>query len=376
MISPKEAGAVMLAISGGVDSAVALWLLKRAGYTLRAMFMKNWEEDDTPNYCHAASDHADAAAVCERLGVELTTVNCAAEYWDDVFCPFVAEYAAGGTPNPDVLCNATIKFGAFADHARRLGCCAIATGHYANSTRCITPVSRSVALLVSSDANKDQTYFLHRLDQSQLATALFPLARLAKPQVRALAREARLPVHAKRDSTGLCFIGERALRPFLQRYVQPQPGPIVDTTGRCIGEHQGLAFHTIGQRRGLTIGGVRGAAEGRWYVAAKDHERNTLMVVQDANHPALWSSGLTADRLHWIRYRPPQTNFHCLARIRHRQPLQPCVVDHATAADACSVAFQQPQRAIARGQYVVFYHKDECLGGARICGTARRSSFT
>ena len=360
----------MLAISGGVDSATALWLLKKAGYRLRAMFMKNWEEDDTPSYCHAEKDRMDAAAVCEHLDIELTTLNCAADYWDSVFCEFVAEYAAGHTPNPDVLCNASIKFGAFVDHARRLGCPVIASGHYAHSAYRDAPNSRSIALLSSRDPNKDQTYFLHRLNQSQLAAALFPLGRLTKPQVRSLAQEARLPVHDKRDSTGLCFIGKRALRPFLQRYLLPQqgatPGDIMDIKGNCIGEHQGLAFYTIGQRRGLNIGGIQDEAEGCWYVATKDLQHNRLVVVQGENHPTLWSSRLAADRLHWVRYRPPQTGFPCLARIRHRQPLQVCVVDHSDAK-VCRVVFQQPQRAIATGQYVAFYNADECLGGARIC---------
>ena len=370
LLSPAEAGLVTVAVSGGVDSAIALWLLQLAGYELQAMFMKNWEEDDTPEYCHAENDRADAAAICDLLGVELTTVNCSAEYWDEVFCEFLHEYAAGNTPNPDVLCNSAIKFKAFADHAKRLGSAVIATGHYARTGVPPTPTNATaadeVALLISVDPNKDQTYFLHRLDQSQLSAALFPLAGLTKPQVRALARDANLPVHAKPDSTGLCFIGKRPFKSFLGRYLRPQPGPILDYSGRAIGRHDGLMFYTTGQRRGLTIGGIPGAAEARWYVADKDRHRNALIVVQDPNHPALLSSQLQADRLHWIRNRPPDPGLHCLARIRHRQPLQPCVVDH-TDRGQCTVYFKHPQRAVASGQYVVFYREDECLGGARIC---------
>jgi tRNA-specific 2-thiouridylase len=352
----------MVGLSGGVDSAVAAHRLLGQGYRVEALFMKNWEEDDAPGYCAAAQDLRDAAAVAERLGIELRTVNFAAEYWDRVFADFLAEYRALRTPNPDVLCNREIKFRAFLDHALGLGADWIATGHYARVTR----DAAGSHLRLCADPDKDQTYFLHLLDQPQLARSLFPLADLTKGEVRALARGLGLPNAAKRDSTGICFIGERRFRDFLARYLPRDPGPIETPEGRVLGEHQGLAYYTIGQRQGLGIGGVAEAQEAPWFVAAKDLGANRLVVVQGGDHPRLLARGLQALRPHWILGSPPGTiPFDCLARLRHRQPLQRCAITRLDDT-GCEVYFAEPQRAVAPGQAVVFYAGDECLGGATI----------
>lgn len=355
-------GRVIIGLSGGVDSAVAAHRLIEAGYRVRALFMKNWEEDDAPGYCAAAEDLRDAQSVAGRLGIELLTVNFSAEYWDRVFADFLAEYRALRTPNPDVLCNREIKFRAFLDHALGLGADWIATGHYARVTR----DASGSHLRLAADPAKDQTYFLHLLDQPQLARSLFPLWDLTKGQVRDIARRLGLPNAAKRDSTGICFIGERRFRDFLERYLPREPGPIETPEGRVLGEHQGLAYYTIGQREGLGIGGVAGRPEAPWFVARKDATRNRLVVVQGRDHPLLLASGLRAARPHWIQGQPPgPLPFHCRARVRHRQPLQDCALIALTAAH-CEVRFAEPQRALAPGQSVVFYQGDECLGGARI----------
>ena len=320
---PSPGARVMVGLSGGVDSAVAAHRLIAQGYRVEALFMKNWEEDDEPGYCAAAQDLKDATLVAERLGIPLRTVNFATEYWDRVFEEFLTEYRALRTPNPDVLCNREIKFRAFLDFALELGADWIATGHYARVER---DGGRS-RLCLCADPDKDQTYFLYLLDQGQLARTLFPLADLTKPEVRAIARGLGLSNAAKPDSTGICFIGERRFRDFLARYLPREPGPIETPEGLCLGEHQGLAYYTIGQRQGLGIGGVAGSREAPWFVAAKDSTGNRLVVVQGWEHPLLQSRQLAADRLHWIAGEPPgPAPFSCLARLRHRQPLQRCEI--------------------------------------------------
>ncbi len=353
---------VMVGLSGGVDSAVAAHRLITRGYRVEALFMKNWEEDDAPGYCAAAQDLADAAAVADRLGIRLHTVNFATEYWDQVFAYFLEEYRALRTPNPDVLCNREIKFRAFLDHALGLGADWIATGHYAR----ITGDPDGCQLRLCADPNKDQTYFLYLLDQTQLARSLFPLADLTKPEVRAIARGLGLANAGKRDSTGICFIGERRFRDFLARYLPRAPGPIETPDGRHLGEHQGLSYYTIGQRQGLGVGGVAGGGAAPWFVAAKDPVHNRLILVQGGDHPLLQSHSLTAGRLHWISGSPPgPVPFHCHARLRHRQPLQACTLIRITE-QRCEVRFAEPQRAVTPGQALVFYAGDCCLGGATV----------
>ncbi len=358
---------VVVGLSGGVDSAVAAHWLIEHGYLVEALFMKNWEEDDAPGYCAAAQDLSDAADVAERLGIPLHTANFAAEYWDRVFERFLAEYRALRTPNPDVLCNREIKFQVFLDHALERGADWIATGHYARVTR----DAGGARLRLSADAAKDQTYFLHLLDQRQLSRVLFPLEDLTKVEVRAIARRLGLKSADKPDSTGICFIGERRFRDFLARYVPPEPGPIETPDGRCLGEHEGLAYYTIGQRQGLGIGGIQGGREEPWFVAAKDAAHNTLVVVQGTHHPLLMSSRLDAEAPHWIAgVAPGPTPFACRARLRHRQPLQHCTVMDC-ADGRCRIDFGEPQRAITPGQSIVLYRGEECLGGATI--TAARA---
>ena len=360
--TPRPGDRVMVGLSGGVDSAVAAHLLMAQGYRVEALFMKNWEEDDEPGYCAAAQDLADATAVAQRLGIQLHTVNFATEYWDQVFEYFLEEYRALRTPNPDVLCNREIKFRAFLDHAQWLGADWIATGHYARLTR----DAAGCRLRLCADPNKDQTYFLYLLDQAQLAHSLFPLADLTKPEVRAIAHGLGLANAAKRDSTGICFIGERRFRDFLARYLPHTPGPIETPDGHRLGEHHGLAYYTIGQRQGLGVGGVAGGDEAPWFVAAKDQARNCLILVQGGDHPLLQSRSLAADRLHWISGEPPgPAPYPCQARLRHRQPLQACEVI-AFTDQTCEVRFTEPQRAVTPGQAVVFYHDGCCLGGATV----------
>ncbi len=355
-------GNVIVGLSGGVDSAVAALRLLEQGWQVRGLFMKNWEEDDDEGYCAAAADLQDARAVANRLGIELLTVNFSAEYWDRVFEHFLAEYRAGRTPNPDVLCNSEIKFRAFLDHALELGADRIATGHYAR----VEHAAEGSRMLLAADADKDQTYFLHRLDQRQLSHSLFPLGDLPKQEVRRIAERAGFPNHAKKDSTGICFIGERRFRDFLARYLPARPGDIEDPDGRIVGRHNGLMYYTIGQRQGLGIGGRRGADEAPWFVAAKDLERNVLIAVQGHNHPLLLHRSLEASQLSWIEGSPPDPlPYSCLARIRHRHALQPCRIV-TLEGERCTVHFQQPQRAIAPGQSAVFYAAERCLGGGVI----------
>ena len=347
-------------LSGGVDSAVAALLLKQQGHDVSAVFMKNWDEDDTADYCPAEQDLADARAIADRLDIELHTVSFSAEYWDRVFRHFLAEYQAGRTPSPDIICNREIKFRAFLDYALKLGADFIATGHYARIEK-----RPRVRLLRGIDADKDQTYFLHTLSREQLDRSLFPLGGMLKSDVRKLARNAGFSVHDKKDSTGICFIGERRFSDFLARYLQKNPGEIRTLEDEVIGTHDGLMFYTIGQRQGLGIGGRKTSSGEPWYVAGKEFEHNILRVVQGVNHPALFRQELRASQLHWISGNPPPALLTCTARIRHQQALQACTV-HIDSEQACCVRFTHPQRAIAPGQSVVFYDNDECLGGGII----------
>ena len=358
---------VIVGLSGGVDSSVAALLLKRDGHDVVGVFMKNWEDDDDDEYCSSRDDLVDAAAVADVLGIELEAVNFAAEYRERVFATFLAEYRAGRTPNPDVLCNSEIKFRAFLDHARTLGADHIATGHYSR----VRQAGGRVELLKGADASKDQSYFLHRLTQEQLAPVVFPVGDLAKRRVREIAREAALPTHAKRDSTGICFIGERPFREFLARYLPRTPGPMVTLDGRELGRHMGLAYYTLGQRQGLGIGGARGAPEAPWFVAGKDPARNALVVVQGHDHPKLHATSVDAIGPHWIAGTPPILPARLAAKTRYRMADAACTV--AGTADGLRATFDAPQFAPTPGQYLVLYDGDTCLGGAVIAsgGAAR-----
>ena len=356
-------GRVIVGLSGGVDSSVAALRLLQQGYTVEGLFMKNWEEDDDADYCAAAEDLADAQAVADQLGIRLHTVNFATEYWDRVFAYFLDEYRAGRTPNPDVLCNREIKFKAFLDYALDLGADHIATGHYA----AVTCSDDGCELHQAHDRDKDQTYFLYMLGQRALRHSLFPLYDIDKGEVRGLAAQAGFPNHKKKDSTGICFIGERRFRDFLSRYLPASPGDIQTLDGQVIGQHQGLMYYTIGQRQGLGIGGVANAPDEPWFVTAKDLANNVLRVTQGHDHPALLKRRLQADQLHWV-YRPlgSQPN-RCEARCRHRQPLQPCTAK--VQNDRLQVTFDEPQRAMTPGQSVVLYQGTKCLGGGIIDST-------
>jgi tRNA-uridine 2-sulfurtransferase len=348
---------VVVGMSGGVDSSVAALLLKRQGHEVVGLFMKNWEDDDTDEYCSTRQDLIDAAAAADMIGIELEAVNFAAEYKDRVFADFLREYSAGRTPNPDVLCNAEIKFRAFLDHAMRLGAEKIATGHYAG----VDQREGRYRLLRGSDTGKDQSYFLHRLTQEQLSRVLFPVGGMRKSDVRRLALEARLPNHAKKDSTGICFIGERPFREFLNRYLPKTPGPMVDDAGRTVGEHIGLAFYTIGQRKGIGIGG----AGEPWYVAGKDLAGNKLIVVQGHDHPLLMKHSLQALDTTWIAGQPPPAGSSHSAKTRYRQADSPCTLSRVLQSEI-RVDFGAPQRAVTPGQSVVLYDAEECLGGGII----------
>ena len=367
-----HASRVVVGLSGGVDSAVAAWLLKRAGHEVVGIFMKNWEDDDDTEYCSSNVDFVDAAAVADVIGIELEHVNFAAEYKDRVFAEFLREYQAGRTPNPDVLCNAEIKFKAFLDHALRLGAEQIATGHYARVRLCTQPAEPGgrYELLRGVDGSKDQSYFLHRLNQAQLARTLFPVGELKKTQVRELAAEIRLPNAKKKDSTGICFIGERPFREFLNRYLSHEPGDIEDDRGRVVGRHVGLSFYTIGQRQGLGIGGLKtkgrrgGADHAPWYVVGKDLEDNVLRVVQGRDHPGLQSLSLEAADASWVAGRAPEGG-HDAAKTRYRQADAPCAFTPA-GDDRFALAFDAPQWAVAPGQSAVLYDGEVCLGGGVI----------
>jgi tRNA-specific 2-thiouridylase len=348
---------IVVGMSGGVDSAVAALLLKREGYDVVGLFMKNWEDDDSDEYCSTREDLVDAAAAADVIGIELEAVNFSAEYKDRVFAEFLREYQAGRTPNPDVLCNAEIKFKAFLDHAIELGATRIATGHYAQ-TDCSGGVFR---LLKGKDASKDQSYFLHRLNQQQLARVIFPLGELKKTDVRKIAAEARLPNHAKKDSTGICFIGERPFREFLNRYLAREPGAIVTAEGKRIGSHIGLAFYTIGQRKGIGLGGPGDA----WYVADKDMATNSLLVVQGHDHPRLMKSALRAQNASWVSGDAPAEGETHSAKTRYRQADSACIVTRSEEEEL-ALEFAQPQWAVTPGQSVVLYDGPVCLGGGVI----------
>ncbi len=352
---------VIVGMSGGVDSSVAASLLLRRGYRVEGLFMKNWEEDDGSEYCTAEADLADAGAVCEMLGIDLREANFAAEYWDDVFRHFLAEYRRGRTPNPDVVCNREIKFKAFLEYALALGADLIATGHYARRLE----RNGEVWLCKGADRDKDQSYFLCEVGEASIRRCLFPLGELTKPEVRRMAAALGLPTRDKKDSTGICFIGERKFGDFLRRYLPARPGPIATLEGDEIGQHQGLMHYTVGQRQGLGIGGLRDYPEVPWYVARKELASNTLYVVQGEDHAALQSSGLIADMPAWINGRTPPLPLRCSAKTRYRQADFDCEVDRA-GERRLRVDFDRPQRAVTPGQYVVFYQDERCLGGAPI----------
>jgi len=354
---------VMLGISGGVDSSVAALLLLQAGYEVEGLFMQNWEEDDRSGPCTADADRKDAVAVCGRLGIPFHARNFAAEYWDGVFEHFLAEYRAGRTPNPDVLCNREIKFKTFLDEARALGAEKIATGHYAR----IDVKDGRYRLLRAVDASKDQSYFLHALGQQQLAATLFPLGGIEKSRVREMARAAALPTHAKKDSTGICFIGERDFRGFLSQYIPANPGEMRTPDGELIGQHQGVMYYTLGQRHGLGIGGRHGTGGEAWYVVGKDVAANVLYVAQGGENRWLYSRHLRSERPSWIDGAAPATRFRCTARTRYRQADQTCAVE--VGDDGLEVRFDEPQRAVTPGQSVVLYDGEVCLGGAVIAAT-------
>ncbi|SEP71615.1 tRNA-specific 2-thiouridylase [Ectothiorhodospira magna] len=367
-MTPSRAKRVIVGMSGGVDSSVSALLLMEQGYRVEGLFMKNWEDDDEPGYCSAAADLADAKAVCAELEIPLHKVNFAKAYWDRVFAHFLREYRLGRTPNPDILCNREIKFRAFLDYALDKGADLIATGHYAQ----VDERNGRFRLLQGLDPNKDQSYFLHALGQNALSRTLFPLGALEKSRVRAMAAQAGFENHDKKDSTGICFIGERRFRDFLMRYLPAQPGLITSVDGQVLGEHQGLMYYTPGQRQGLGIGGVHGAAENPWYVVDKDMAGNRLIVAQGHDHPALHATALVATDVSWISGETPTMPLHCQAKIRYRQPHQDCMVTPVKdGSEALQVRFYHPQRAVAPGQSVVFYQGSECLGGGVI---ARRDT--
>jgi tRNA-specific 2-thiouridylase len=360
---------VVVGLSGGVDSAVTAYLLKQQGYEVIGIFMKNWEDDDDSEFCSSRVDFVDAAAVADVLGIEIEHVNFAAEYRDRVFAEFLREYQAGRTPNPDILCNAEIKFKAFLDHAMRLGAEKIATGHYARVRQ--NADSSLFELCKGVDPSKDQSYFLHRLNQAQLSKTLFPVGELHKTEVRRIAAEIGLPNAKKKDSTGICFIGERPFRDFLNRYIAKEAGPIRDEKGRVLGQHVGLSFYTLGQRQGLGIGGIKekGAQKGGgdhspWFVARKDSATNTLWVVQGHDHPWLQSHQLTAQNASWVAGTPP-TQAAIAAKTRYRQTDAACTVE-SISATGCALHFEAPQWAVTPGQSAVLYDGDVCLGGAVI----------
>jgi len=352
---------IVVGLSGGVDSAVAALLLKREGHDVAGLFMKNWEDDDDGEYCSTREDLVDAAAAAERIGIEIEAVNFAAEYKERVFASFLAEYRAGRTPNPDVLCNAEIKFRAFLDHAMALGADKIATGHYAS----VEERDGRFALLRGLDPGKDQSYFLHRLTQAQLARTLFPVGHLHKVEVRRIAREAGLGNHAKRDSTGICFIGERPFREFLSRYLPREPGPMVTPAGERVGEHIGLMYYTLGQRQGLGIGGRRDGSAEPWYVAGKDLGANKLVVVQGHDHPLLLRRQLAAGDASWIAGVPPEAHAQFGAKTRYRQADSACTLA-VEGGDSFGLDFTAPQWAVTPGQSAVLYRGEECLGGGVI----------
>ena len=358
-MSTPENLKVIVGMSGGVDSSVSAYLLMQQGYQVEGLFMKNWDEDDGTEYCTAKEDLADAQQVCDTLGIHLHQANFAAEYWDNVFEHFLAEYKAGRTPNPDILCNREIKFKAFLEYAKVLGADLIATGHYVRRGE----RDGETVLLKGLDNNKDQSYFLHAVGSDEIAMTLFPVGELEKPEVRRIAEENNLVTASKKDSTGICFIGERRFKDFLQQYLPAQPGRIETPDGDDIGEHHGLMYHTLGQRQGLGIGGLRDYPDAPWFVAGKDLTRNVLIAVQGKNHPLLFKDWLTTTDVFWVN-QPISEPLRCKAKVRYRQADQDCVIDPTDSG--YRVVFDQPQRAVTPGQSVVFYLDDICLGGGVI----------
>ncbi len=355
---------VVIGMSGGVDSSVAAWLLKQQGYDVIGLFMKNWEDDDDSEYCSTRQDWIDVVSVADLIGIDVEAVNFATEYKDRVFSDFLREYSAGRTPNPDVLCNAEIKFKAFLDHAMRLGADAIATGHYAR----VRKNGEQVELLKATDLTKDQSYFLHRLNQQQLSRVMFPLGSLNKTVVREIAEKIGLPNAKKKDSTGICFIGERPFREFLSKYLPSQPGPMKTPEGKTIGEHIGLAFYTLGQRKGIGLGGSQDGSGDPWFVARKDLASNTLVVVQGHQHPLLYSKSLKAQDMNWVSGKAPNSSVIYGAKTRYRQEDAPCRLNLnlETTGEQFSLDFNENQWAVTPGQSAVVYLNEVCLGGGII----------
>lgn len=356
---------IIVGLSGGVDSSVCALLLQQQGYDVEGLFMKNWQEQLPGGECMWEADVEDAMKVCELLEIPLNTVDLAKDYWDKVFKHFLEEYKSGRTPNPDILCNQEIKFRAFLEHATDSGAKKIATGHYAR----IIEVNTHYQLKKGFDNNKDQSYFLCRLNQSQLRLSLFPIGELKKQDVRELAKKAGFQIHDKKDSTGICFVGERPFREFLSRYLPKQAGEIKTSDGKVIGQHNGVFYYTLGQRQGLGIGGVQGTSDSPWYIYGKDIENNILFVVQGHDHPLLFSKRLNATDINWISGLQPETPFNCVAKTRYRQTDQACTIEQIEK-NSCSVTFKDSQRAVTPGQFVVFYHEDICLGGGIIASTS------
>lgn len=352
---------VIIGMSGGVDSSVAAWLLREQGYTVEGLFMKNWEQDDTMDFCPAAQDLADAQAVCNQLRIPLHSVNFSELYWDKVFAHFLSEYEKGRTPNPDVLCNKEIKFNAFLNYALTMGADYIATGHYAKNK-----IEGTIGhLFKAKDRDKDQTYFLHAVEPSALAKTLFPIGDYNKPQIRGFAKELGLVTHAKKDSTGICFIGEKRFKNFLKEFILAKPGDIKNTNGDILGRHDGLMYYTIGQRQGLGIGGQQNSSDEPWYVVDKEVTTNTLFIAQGSQHPMLYAQGLICGPIHWLADNKNNLPLTCYAKTRYRQLEQACMISPQDG-NQHYVLFSTHQRAVTPGQYVVFYDKNQCLGGATI----------
>ncbi len=352
---------VIVGMSGGVDSSVAAQVLIEQGHKVEGLFMKNWEQDDDREYCAAAEDLKDAQQVCDKLGIKLHSVNFSDQYWDRVFQNFLDEYSAGRTPNPDILCNKEIKFKAFLDYALQLGADYIATGHYVQ--RDVT--DKQYHLIKGRDNNKDQSYFLYTLTQHQLSHSLFPIGSMEKPEVRRIAEKSGFITHNKKDSTGICFIGERKFKDFLQRFIPAQPGEIRTLDNKVIGKHHGLMYYTLGQRKGLGIGGIKNASEEPWFSVKKDLHNNILYVAQ-GDDSSLYHTHLHASQLSWVSDTAPALPYHCKAKIRYRQSDQDCTINYLDNHHSVSVSFKQPQRAITPGQSVVFYNDNTCLGGGII----------
>jgi tRNA-specific 2-thiouridylase len=364
MNKPNSDIRVIVGMSGGVDSSVSAYLLQQQGYQVEGLFMKNWDEDDGTEYCTAMDDLADAQAVSDKLGIKLHTANFSAEYWDNVFEHFLEEYKAGRTPNPDILCNREIKFKAFLDYAKVLGADYIATGHYVRRG----DRDGKTYLLRGVDNNKDQSYFLHAVGENEIADTLFPVGELEKPEVRRIAEEQELATAKKKDSTGICFIGERRFKDFLQQYLPAQPGEIQTSDGEVIGKHDGLMYYTLGQRQGIGIGGTKNHGEEPWYVVHKDLDRNVLIVGQGKDHPLLFSDELECTSIYWVNGEPESFPFSCSAKVRYRQPDQACTISKTETG--YKVQFDERQRAVTPGQSLVLYTDDICLGGGVIESTS------